>query len=132
MKNFTTRNAGRFFLMHLLAVSNVLDNFNGYNRFWKTIMLLVKINRVLHFSYITIYTQAGVFAEDALTVKQQVFFDISIGGEPAGRIVIGLFSDIVPKTAENFRALATGEKGYGYRNSIFHRVIKGFMIQGKF
>ncbi|KAH7014476.1 peptidyl-prolyl cis-trans isomerase [Microdochium trichocladiopsis] len=62
--------------------------------------------------------------------RPQVYFDISIGGQPTGRLTFELFSDIVPKTAENFRALATGEQGYGYAGSGFHRVINGFMAQG--
>ena len=58
------------------------------------------------------------------------FFDMTADGAPLGRLVFELHADVVPRTAENFRALCTGEKGYGYKGSIFHRVIPGFMCQG--
>lgn len=73
-----------------------------------------------------------------MSSKPRVFMDVRIGTTVAGRMVFELFNDIVPRTAENFRCLCTGEKGLAkrsrkplhFRNTIFHRVIKGFMAQG--
>eukprot|EP00802_Teleaulax_amphioxeia_P026500 Tamp_27593.p2 GENE.Tamp_27593~~Tamp_27593.p2 ORF type:complete len:179 (+),score=47.48 Tamp_27593:136-672(+) len=71
------------------------------------------------------------------SLRWVVWFELEADGEKLGRVKFQLFNDMVPKTAENFRALCTGEKGVGkagkplhFKGSIFHRVIPGFMCQG--
>ncbi|MFJ3581869.1 peptidylprolyl isomerase [Streptomyces sp. NPDC090127] len=63
-------------------------------------------------------------------MSNNVYFDITIDGDAAGRIVFKLYDDVVPKTAQNFRELAIGQHGFGYAGSPFHRVIPDFMLQG--
>ncbi|XP_058390317.1 ranBP2-like and GRIP domain-containing protein 4 isoform X1 [Diceros bicornis minor] len=74
--------------------------------------------------------QVSLTAELSKETNPVVFFDVCADDEPLGRITMELFSHIVPQTAENFRALCTGEKGFGFKNSIFHRVIPDFVCQG--
>jgi len=69
-------------------------------------------------------------SKSAMSMKNpKVFFDLEIGDAKAGRVTFELFADTTPKTAENFRALCTGEKGMGYKGSKFHRIIPQFMCQ---
>ena len=72
-----------------------------------------------------------------MSANPHVFFDVTIGGQQAGRVTIELFANAVPNTAENFRCLCTGERGVGksgknlhFKGSKFHRVINDFMAQG--
>lgn len=67
---------------------------------------------------------------DAEKKNPWVYLDIAIDGRPAGKIIIELAAHVTPRTAENFRALCTGEKGYGFKGSVIHRIIPGFMMQG--
>eukprot|EP00927_Polykrikos_kofoidii_P055616 TRINITY_DN49830_c0_g1_i1.p1 TRINITY_DN49830_c0_g1~~TRINITY_DN49830_c0_g1_i1.p1 ORF type:complete len:406 (+),score=71.78 TRINITY_DN49830_c0_g1_i1:64-1218(+) len=94
---------------------------------------------IVYFNGVTKKTNYGpISIDDAKSSENpRVFFEMDIGGEPAGRIVMELFAKVTPKTAENFRCLCTGEKGVGkkgkplhYKGSCFHRVIPGFMCQG--
>jgi cyclophilin family peptidyl-prolyl cis-trans isomerase len=63
-----------------------------------------------------------------MMANPKVYFDMEVGGEDVGRVTMELFDDVVPKTSENFRALCTGEKGFGFQGSSFHRVIPGYVV----
>ncbi|KAG9267490.1 peptidyl-prolyl cis-trans isomerase A-like [Astyanax mexicanus] len=77
------------------------------------------------------FTAARLYSSGAqANANPVVYFDIAADNQPLGRVTFELNADVVPKTAENFRALCTGEHGYGYKGSIFHRVIPQFMCQG--
>ncbi len=72
----------------------------------------------------------GLFGKTEADITDTVFFDITIDGEPAGRIEMGLYGSTTPLTCDNFKQLCTGAPGFGYKGSSFHRIIPGFMCQG--
>jgi peptidyl-prolyl isomerase F (cyclophilin D) len=96
------------------------------DRQWRTRMLSRRV--FVAFLLVTLALGKPLIAAEAKLPR--VFLDVAANGVPLGRIVIELRSDVVPKTAENFRALCTGEYGFGYKGSTFHRVIPAFMCQG--
>jgi len=122
-----------------------LESFHSYIATSPTLVMIYRFAPFLVLLFAVWFIDLksnGVNAADAdKPVKQPkitniVYFDIVHGEKPLGRVTMGLYGGTVPKTAENFRALATGVKkdgtelGFGYKGSKFHRVIKDFMIQG--
>lgn len=112
----------------LVSGNNQIRPFNCK----KHLILTVNNTKLSSFSVLSAATASTTKTENntKMAPNPKVYFDISAGGSPLGRIVMELRADVVPKTAENFRALCTGEKGKGYKKSTFHRVIPDFMCQG--
>jgi len=113
------------------------SNHNKNKKSLYSTMNIIRCFIVLIALIITVAFATSTGEKKGPKISNKVFFDIEIDGKPAGRILMGLYGKTVPKTAENFRALCTGEKGVGkagkplhFKNSIFHRIIPNFMIQG--
>ncbi|KAK2820485.1 hypothetical protein Q5P01_023444 [Channa striata] len=92
--------------------------------------MLLLSNRTRFWSLALTATRLCSGGPAAANLRPTVFFDVAADNEPLGRVTFELNADVVPKTAENFRALCTGENGFGYKGSTFHRVIPQFMCQG--
>eukprot|EP00421_Protoceratium_reticulatum_P012684 CAMPEP_0168386354 /NCGR_PEP_ID=MMETSP0228-20121227/15385_1 /TAXON_ID=133427 /ORGANISM="Protoceratium reticulatum, Strain CCCM 535 (=CCMP 1889)" /LENGTH=388 /DNA_ID=CAMNT_0008399553 /DNA_START=39 /DNA_END=1205 /DNA_ORIENTATION=- len=131
------------FEMELLEVGAKESEGGRWNIILLVIAILIAVGLGLalyqHFTRSPPPERGPLLSVDQATnsLNPRVFFDMEVGGKPAGRVEIELFAKVAPRTAENFRALATGERGVGqsgkklhYKGSSFHRIIPGFMCQG--
>ena len=82
------------------------------------------LRRATHARHHTCRSKPAAAAETGPEITQKVYLDVKVGHQPPERLVLGLYGKDVPRTAANFAALATGEQGFGYKGTIFHRVIK--------
>jgi len=131
-------------LVFELEIMSVEGSGVGNDTNWPTMGIIAALVVAAIVIVVVYMSQSGVpmgptvtLADASVASNPRVFFDIEIGGTAAGRIEFELFSTVTPKTAENFRSLATGEKGTGksgkplhFKGSKFHRIIPGFMCQG--
>ncbi|XVF45515.1 hypothetical protein PTKIN_Ptkin02bG0212700 [Pterospermum kingtungense] len=103
----------------------------------RCLLLFIALSIFLIFAFSGAKREEENTVEEEHEITQRVYLDVDIDGQRMGRIVIGLYGEVVPKTVENFRALCTGEKGKGangkalhYKGTPLHRIVSGFVIQG--